>query len=352
MSCVLAVPVFPAVPVALGGLSGVGVPAGPGVRAAAANTYNRPDIVEMGLSYVVPLVLLLLPPLLPVVLWLLVLVLLRVAVVAVRVSCAVAGGRVCLGVYELGWVRVRGTVGRGVRDCYLGDEDEGITTYSVIIRIIHPTSTSLSMPASTSLSPSPSMSMVIRRDPPHLNLNLRLRLHLKLRFEFGFGFRSLLYVSPIHVPAHPYHPLVPPRPSSPRPSPNPTPRRNRRSRHRSNRIPPRWRQGAIITLESMCARCVDLVAVPREGGAVFVWVFLVVVLFGVGWVRGRRVRVRVQVWALLGIRGPTASGCWWWVVVVRRLYAILVMIRVRLEMVLVLDRTSYNSSGTMVRMGG
>jgi hypothetical protein len=27
---------------------------------------------------------------------------------------------------------------------------------------------------------------------------------------------------------------------------------------------------------------VDLVAVPREGGAVFVWVFLVVVLFGVG----------------------------------------------------------------------
>jgi hypothetical protein len=63
MSCVLAVlafpvsPVSPASPAVLGdpaGLSGVGVPAGPGVHAAAANTYNRPGIVEMGLSYVVP----------------------------------------------------------------------------------------------------------------------------------------------------------------------------------------------------------------------------------------------------------------------------------------------------------
>jgi hypothetical protein len=65
----------------------------------------------------------------------------------------------------------------------------------------------------------------------------------------------------------------------------------------------------------MCAQCVDLVAVPHEGGAVFVWVFLVVDLFGVGWVRGRRVRVQVQVWVLLGIRGLTASGVgggWWW----------------------------------------
>ena len=156
----------------------------------------------------------------------------------------------------------------------------------------------LSIPASTS------MSMVVQRNPqapPHLNLRLRLHFNPKLKLRFG----SLLYVSPIHVPAHPHHPRVPPHSS-----PNP------RHRRRSNRIPSRWRrQGAIITLESMCAQCVDLVAVPREGGAVFVWVFLVVVLFGVGWVRGRRVRVRVQVWVLLGIRGPTASGVgggWWW----------------------------------------
>ena len=70
------------------------------------------------------------------------------------------------------------------------------------------------------------------------------------------------------------------------------------------------------------------------------------------------------VWVLLGIGGPTASGwgwSWWWRgvvlvggVVVRRLYAILdlVMIRLRLEMVLVLDWTSYDSSGMVVRMGG
>ena len=163
---------------------------------------------------------------------------------------------------------VRGTVGRRGLDIIIWVTE---ITNSVIIRIIHPTSTS------PSPSMSMSMSMVIRRDPPHLNLRLRLHLNPKLKlrcgFEFGFGFGSLLYVSPIHVPAHPYHPFVPPSPS-----PSPRPRRNRNHRpRRSNRIPPR-RRGTIITLESMCARCVDLVAVPREGGAVFVWVFLVLVL--------------------------------------------------------------------------